>query len=282
MSSIIKAFINIVNNYEVNIDTMTEGNNRANNMGEGLESYIKKAFASNFQETNKKKEKENLRNTFSYMGSKNSPPDIVLSNSDAIEIKKTETLGTLQFNSSQPKSKLYSSNPKIKSECKKCDNGSWTEKDIIYIMGHIPKGTKQLKSLWFVYGTCYTANEEIYQSVETKIKQSLKQTGELSISIDTNELGRVNNIDSLDITYLRIRGMWVIKHPSKVFDDLYEQTDEVFSLIAIIPLSKYNSFQLKDRNLIENMKAVSITNEVISDPNNAANTLDIKLLIFKV
>jgi len=36
MSNIIKAFINIVNNYETNVQTLTQGNNRANNMGEGL------------------------------------------------------------------------------------------------------------------------------------------------------------------------------------------------------------------------------------------------------
>ncbi|HIP52225.1 MAG TPA: NgoPII family restriction endonuclease [Campylobacterales bacterium] len=41
MSNIIKAFINIVNNYQVNIEEFTQGNNRANNMGEGLETYIK-------------------------------------------------------------------------------------------------------------------------------------------------------------------------------------------------------------------------------------------------
>lgn len=148
-------------------------------------------------------------------------------------------------------------------------------------MGHIPKDTKQLKSLWFVYGTCYAASEDVYQSIETRIKQSLEEIDDLSISIDTNELGRVNNIDSLNITYLRIRGMWVIQHPSKVFDELYEQTDEIFSLIAIIPIEKYNSFPEEDRNIIETTTTITVTNEVISDPNNAADTLDIKLLVFK-
>ena len=45
MSNIIKAFINIVSNYQVNIQNVTQGNNRANNMGEGLETYIKNIFA---------------------------------------------------------------------------------------------------------------------------------------------------------------------------------------------------------------------------------------------
>lgn len=39
MSNILKAFINIVNNHQVTIPNMTQGNNRANNMGEGLDLY---------------------------------------------------------------------------------------------------------------------------------------------------------------------------------------------------------------------------------------------------
>jgi len=46
MANILQAFINIVNNYQVNIQNITSGNNRANNMGEGLETYIKEAFSN--------------------------------------------------------------------------------------------------------------------------------------------------------------------------------------------------------------------------------------------
>jgi len=38
MSNILKAFVTIVNNNKINIDTLKSGNNRANNMGEGLEN----------------------------------------------------------------------------------------------------------------------------------------------------------------------------------------------------------------------------------------------------
>ena len=40
MSNILTAFMTIVNNHQTNIQNITQGNNRANNMGEGLESYI--------------------------------------------------------------------------------------------------------------------------------------------------------------------------------------------------------------------------------------------------
>ena len=45
----------IVNNHQTNIQNITQGNNRANNMGEGLESYIKDVFANTLNETNMQK-----------------------------------------------------------------------------------------------------------------------------------------------------------------------------------------------------------------------------------
>ena len=281
MANVLQAFINIVNNYQVNITNVTDGNNRANNMGEGLETYIKEAFSNTFLESDKKTKKQKFRDCFSYEGSKTRIPDLILKGSDAIEIKKTEVLGDLQLNSSHPKAILYS-NQNISDECKNCETTPWTKKDILYTMGHIPKKSKTLKSLWFVYGTCYAANEDVYQDVVHEIKTTLKTTNSLQIDTNCKELGKVKNIDSLKITYLRIRGMWVIKHPSKIFDDLYEQTNESFSLIAIIPLEKYNSFPKADRDKIENIKSITITDEEISNPNNAAKVLKIKLLLFKV
>lgn len=132
-----------------------------------------------------------------------------------------------------------------------------------------------------MYGTCYAANEEVYKEVEIELKDTLKTTANLDIDIDCKELGKVKNIDSLKITYLRIRGMWVIKHPSKIYDDLYKQTDEAFSMIAIIPIDKYNNFPQEDRKKIENIDSIEISNEKISDPNNAAKAVDVKLILFR-
>lgn len=280
MSNILKAFLNIVNNYQVNVNSIHSGSNRANNMGEGLESYISDAFSNNFNETDLKTKKENFRNTFSYKGTKNRIPDLILKNSDAIEIKKTEVLGDLQLNSSHPKAKLYATQ-NITDECRNCEEELWDVKDIIYVMGHIPKKSVNLKSIWFVYGTCYAADRAVYKDVEGDIKSSLDKS-KLNIETKGKELGKVKNIDSLDLTYLRIRGMWVIKHPSKLFVDLYEQSSENFSMIAVIPIDKYNSFSREDREMIETRGDISISSENISNPNNAAQNMRVKLLIFKV
>jgi len=52
MSNILKAFINTVNSYQASVSTFTHGNNRANNMGAGLEEFIKDIFAGTMNETN--------------------------------------------------------------------------------------------------------------------------------------------------------------------------------------------------------------------------------------
>jgi len=196
-------------------------------------------------------------------------------------IKKTEVLGDLQLNSFHSKAKLYSTQ-NITEECRNCEDELLNKKEIVYAIGHIPKKSKQLKSLWFVYGTCYAAKKEVYTDIETEIKSSLANNTAFNIDTTGKELGKVRNVDSLDITYLRIRGMWVIKHPSKLFVDLYKQEDETFSMVAIIPLDKYNSFSESDRDMIESRKEIIVTNENISDPNNAAKEMAIKLLVFKV
>ena len=71
MSNILKAFVNITNDYQVNIETLTHGNNRANNMGKGLETYIKNIFANTTNETNEQKKLEIFEKLYSYQGNKN-------------------------------------------------------------------------------------------------------------------------------------------------------------------------------------------------------------------
>jgi len=55
MSNILKALITIVQTAQTKIGTMTSGNNRANNVGDGLEEYIKNVFANTLNEPNEQK-----------------------------------------------------------------------------------------------------------------------------------------------------------------------------------------------------------------------------------
>ena len=280
MSNVLKAFINIVNSYQTNIQNITDGNNRMNSMGEGLEAYIKNIFADTLNENSEKIKLEKISRTFSYTGNKTNPPDMMLWNGDAIEVKKIESSNTsLQLNSSHPKSKLLVTNSKINQACKECEK--WTEKDLIYTIGYV-KG-KKLSSLWMVYGDCYAADEQIYEKVENEITTSISSLENLEINYDTNELSGIKNVDPLNITYLRVRGMWIIENPNKVYDYIYNYDKEAdFQLVCLMKNSKYESFSSEDITRLEQIEHISIKDVKIKNPNNPANLIDAKLLIFKV
>ena len=61
--------------------------NRANQMGAAFEDFVKNAFAGCLDQDIRSIKKAYSR-TFSYLGNSTNPPDAMLINSDAIEIKK--------------------------------------------------------------------------------------------------------------------------------------------------------------------------------------------------
>ena len=98
---------------------------------------------------------------------------------------------------------------------------------------------------------------------------------------ETNELGRVNKVDPLGITYLRIRGMWHIENPYKVFKYAYSFDDtKDFNFLAIINDTKYNSLPLEDRKILENTDGIKVENKAIKNPNNPAITKTVKIITF--
>jgi len=281
MSSILKAFINIVNNYQINITNVTQGNNRANNMGEGLETYIKDIFANTINETNEQIKLKKIAEIYSYQGNKNNPPDLMLKDSDAIEIKKLESKNTsIALNSSYPKTKLYANSPMITTACKNCEE--WTIKDMLYAVGYVNQSN--LKSLWLVYGDCFCADKEIYERIKTTISSGITAIPDVEFK-KTKELGKVKKVDPLGITDLRIRGMWHIDNPNKTFNYIYTYDHtKKFQLICLMKKEKYNSLPREDIETIENIENenVEVQDIKIKNPNNPVQLIDAKLLVFKV
>ena len=237
VTNILKAIITIKKEGELDLSKINvfskdraSAVNRANNMGEALEFFTKDAFCNTFHESDGQKKKDIYSDNFSYLGNQNNPPDIIIKNSDAIEVKKIDGIraSDLALNSSYPKSKLNSDSPMITSACKSCEE--WSEKDIIYAVGHIDN--HQLKILSLVYGDCYAASKEIYERIKDKISDGLKEM-DLEFS-ETKELGRVNRVDPLGITNLRIRGMWTIQNPLKVYKELFGLNGDSFQLFALM------------------------------------------------
>jgi len=281
MANILQAFITIVNNYQINITTVTQGSNRANNMGEGLETYIKDIFANTVNETNEQIKLEKLERIYSYQGNKNNPPDLMLRNSDAIEIKKLESKNSaIALNSSYPKAKLYADSPMITKACKESEE--WSTKDMLYAVGYINQSA--LKSLWLVYGDCFCADKETYERIKNTISSGISIIHDVEFT-ETKELGKVKKVDPLGVTDLRIRGMWHIDNPNKIFSYIYSYDDtKGFQLICLMTKSKYNSLPNKDKKVIENInnENIDVKNIKIKNPNNPVQLMDAKLLVFKV
>ncbi|MDE4961621.1 NgoPII family restriction endonuclease, partial [Francisella tularensis subsp. holarctica] len=58
----------------------------------------------------------------------------------------------------------------------------------------------------------------------------------------------------LGITNFRIRGLWQIENPRKVFDYLHAQWSNKFELICIIPLAKYQKIPENIRNSFDKLQ----------------------------
>ena len=279
--NIIDAIINIVKNPILELREYSISHNRANSMGEALEEYIKDIFSGALFENDKNKRLEIISEVFSYLGNTNNPPDSILRGGDAIEVKKIENKSSsLALNSSYPKAKLYSNSSMITDACRNCEE--WEEKDIIYAIGTCEKN--KLTSLIFVYGEDYAAENKIYENVKNKIKLGIETINGLEFS-ETNEIGRVNRVDPLGITYFRIRGMWGIENPIKVFDYIYERDNtKQFNFMALINEDKYNSFFNREEleNLEKENKYLEIRNVKIKNPNNPAQLRSAKLITFKI
>jgi hypothetical protein len=276
MTNILEAIYNIVNHKNFAIREFYSGRNRANSMGEALENYIKDAFADTFDSDDEQSRLKTYNEEFSWLGSQNNPPDIMIKGGDAIEVKKTQSANSsLALNSSYPKTDLRHTSPMITSECRDCEE--WTVKDLIYCVGHT--SDTNIKSLWMVYGSSYAAKHETYQRIKTTISDGIKTIPDV-VFADTKELGRVNQVDPLGITNLRIRGMWQIENPRKVFNYLHEPTDKDFELVCIIPVEKYNSFPNESKSKLEGIteKGFSIEEKQIKNPNNPAKLMDCKLI----
>ena len=279
--NIIDAIINIVKNPILELKGYSISHNRANSMGKALEEYIKDVFSGTLFEKDKNKRMKIISEVFSYLGNTNNPPDSILRGGDAIEVKKIENKSSsLALNSSYPKSKLYSNSSMLTDACRNCEK--WEEKDIIYTIGTCEKN--KLTSLIFVYGEDYAAENKIYENVKNKIKLGIETINGLEFS-ETNEIGRVNRVDPLGITYFRIRGMWGIENPVKVFDYIYKRDDsKQFNFMTLINEDKYLSFsntkELED--LEKENKNLEIKDVRIKNPNNPAQLKKAKLITFKI
>jgi hypothetical protein len=146
---------------------------------------------------------------------------------------------------------------------------------------------QKLKLLWFIYGDCYAASQEYYERIKNQISRGINEIPGVYFS-ETKELGRVNKVDPLGITHLRIRGMWGIENPLKVFDylNLGECSNTSFKLIAILKESKYLSLPKASISILESLSAsktnLKISTQSIKCPDNPAVLLPAKIITYNL
>lgn len=278
-SNILIAIKNLVQNPIMDLTAHYSGRNRINGVGNALEIYIKDLFANTLLCEDEYSKLNIYNDVFSYTGNQNNPPDIILKNGDAIEVKKVQgKASSLALNSSYPKDKLYANSTMITSICRNCEQ--WNVKDIIYIVGNT-KDT-HLKELWFVYGDCYAADKEIYERIKNTIITGLHLIPNIELA-ETNELGKIKKVDPLGITDLRIRGMWSIFHPKKVFDYIPKQNiSSDFKFYCIIKTEKFEQFPEEDKRSLYNLvnNRFFIHDIQIRNPNNPAQLIPVKFMEF--
>ncbi len=243
-TNILQAIDRLVTNLNTNISlSYPKSSNRANSMGEGLERYIQDLLSDTLYESNEIERNKSISKVFSYLGNQNNPPDLIIKSGDALEIKKIESAkSSIPLNSSYPKDKLYASDTRITKECRECE--SWSEKDIIYCIGHI--NGKEIQHLWFIYGDCYAASKNVYERISNAISSGITSIPDIEFS-KTKELGKVNKVDPLGITDLRIRGMWHIANPTNVFKYIYNPQKSKFGMACLMKKSKYNRTYAKEK-----------------------------------
>jgi hypothetical protein len=261
-------------------DYSTKSSIRINAVGDQLEFYIKDSISGSFDEKQDKKE-ELHKKVFSWLGSQNNPPDIIVKGGDAFEIKKIGSVGgSIQLNSSSPKDKLYSLDPKILPACKNCEKQKWIEKDIFYVVGSTIKN--KLKYLFFIQGNCWSAKHKTYESLHSELKKGIEEVIDNRglNKKNTKELAGIDKIDPKNITNLRVRAMWTIKNPIEVYKNICELGNKEFYLFSIMRKDKYISYPKEDREKIEKKEDINIRDIKIKDPNDISSEIDAKLISF--
>lgn len=300
MSNIIKAIINIITHRQnFNVVPIAGNANMMNARGVTLEHFVRDAFAGTFGSPGGNQRWVNT--CFSYLGGGNTPPDMILMGSDAIEVKKENNVGQLQLNSSFPMDKLYHSNPKLSNNASNCDGGNWVSKDILYVIGTDPQAQLGPKKLWMIYGDCLCASPQVFQNIENDITNAVQSIPNYNW-VPTKELAKAVNVDPLGTVDLRVRAMWLLQHPNALFQNCITtciqqnggnyanpqiftfNRNATFQMYVLMTMSKFNSLPQVDKQNILNRRNNNLLIEdvAIADPNNPAVSLNCKLICYSI
>ena len=267
------------------------GLNRAQAQGAQLEDFVKDILCG--IEADNAQGREKLLDQFlAFQGAANNPPDAMFrggNNGDAFEVKKSESKSksSLDLNSSHPYSHLTNDLSRIAREARECE--VWVRRDIHYVIGNISARETKNNWLWIVQGNIFAANLKTYRDFELSIKSRIEEviTANLLEPAATNELGRINGVDIRENTDLRIRPMWGITSPMRLFKDIpgiFESESDGLVIHCLVRKTKWESFMINKSDEFTHFwsksipSIMAITDVTVPDPDDLNNVLEVKLI----
>ena len=293
MRNLVSVIKDIASNRFYWYGSTVESSNQNSRQAQGvdLEHAVKDLLAGVWEGLHDSREDLYTRH-LAYQGSANNPPDAMLrggNQGDAFEIKKiaSPSKSALELNSSPPYSHLTADNSRITLEAKNCE--TWDKRDFFYAIGHINQDMMTGNWLWIVQGSVFAQDHSFYRGIENDLRPAVSTALEnngLEPAL-TNELGKVNGLDSLGITNLRVRPMWTIANPTKLFATLegVNETRENYLTVHIL-LEKSKWDDLIERQIevhselinLEVLKQIAIHEVEVEDPNDGSQTLKCMLI----
>ena len=211
--------------------------------GYGCEKYTMDFLAGTRGVKNKK---SIWKKCFLYKGSSNRPPDCV-SIFSGIEVKKMESFGWVQLNSSRTTCYLDPDNNKYKEDCRKIIKS--LNKRLPFFYSIVNVKDKEAQSIFFIDGLCLGKHGgEVFKDVLKKGVPIAESEGHEafesgSVSFDTNEVAIYKTDDGNYAERLRVFAL--VPHPQKQFSYI-EEVNITADFKAIVLITKENYMEIPE------------------------------------